>query len=236
VVAGVVCCAACSAGDMSQDLKTGHLIGASPRAQQWAQIVSVIIPAFVLAPTMSLLHSAYGIGNKLQAPQATLFASITKGIFEKGSLPKSMIVTGMILGVLIILADEILKRKKSHFRLHVMPLAVGIYLPMSLSVPIFFGGVIRWLCDKRRGITKTDSPESERDEGVLLSSGLIAGEAIMGILLAIPVYFGLKLQIPLQGTEMENILMELATLLSMTLVVIMLERSAFKNKVSGEPR
>jgi len=93
-VAGVVCCAACSAGDTSQDLKTGSLIGASPRAQQIAQIIGVVIPAFIIAPTLTLLHNAYGIGDKLKAPQATLFASLTKAIFGDGTLPMDKIWIG----------------------------------------------------------------------------------------------------------------------------------------------
>lgn len=182
-VAAVVCCAACTAGDCSQDLKTGFLIGATPKHQQYAQIIGVVIPALVIAPVLSLLHSAYGIGTGLKAPQATLFASITKALFGEGELPVNMVVYGALFGIFIILVDSIfLKNKK--FRLHLMPLAVGIYLPVTLAIPIFLGGLIRYKVEKSR---KKEVDES-KDQGVLLGSGFIAGEAIMGVGIAIVLY------------------------------------------------
>jgi putative OPT family oligopeptide transporter len=182
-VAAIVCCAACTAGDCSQDLKTGYLIGSTPKHQQYAQIIGVVIPAFVIAPVLTLLHSAYGIGTGLKAPQATLFASITKGMFGEGDLPVNMVVYGALFGIGVIIVDSLfLKGRK--FRLHLMPLAVGIYLPVTLAIPIFLGGLIRYVVDKRR---KKAIEESE-DQGVLLGSGFIAGEAIMGVLIAIVLY------------------------------------------------
>ena len=182
-VAAVVCCAACTAGDCSQDLKTGHIIGATPKYQQYAQIIGVVIPAFVIAPVLTLLHSAYGIGEGLKAPQATLFASITKALFGNGELPVNMVIYGAILGVFIILIDQLfLKNKK--FRLHLMPMAVGIYLPVTLAIPILIGGLIRWIVEKRR-----PGVDESRDGGVLLGSGFIAGEAIMGVSIAMIMYF-----------------------------------------------
>ena len=181
-VAAVVCCAACTAGDCSQDLKTGFLIGSTPKFQQYAQIIGVVIPAFIIAPVLTLLHSAYGIGEGLKAPQASLFASITEALFGNGELPINMVVYGVLFGIAVILIDTIFLKNKS-FRLHLMPLAVGIYLPVTLAVPIFIGGLIRHAIDKKR-------PELEEAEnkGVLLSSGFIAGEAIMGVALAIVIY------------------------------------------------
>jgi putative OPT family oligopeptide transporter len=182
-VASVVCCAACTAGDCSQDLKTGFLIGATPRNQQLAQMIGVVIPAFVIAPVLTLLHSAYGIGTGLKAPQATLFASITKALFGEGELPVSMVVYGGLLGIFIILVDSLfLKNKK--FRLHLMPLAVGIYLPVTLAIPIFIGGAIRYVVEKKRDVV-----DEAKDQGVLFGSGLIAGEAIMGVAIAMVLYF-----------------------------------------------
>lgn len=181
-VAAVVCCAACTAGDCSQDLKTGYLIGATPKYQQLAQIIGVIIPAFVIAPVLTLLHEAYVIGEGLKAPQAVLFASITKGLFGEGELPVNMVMYGAMLGVAVILVDSLFLRGKS-FRLHLMPLAVGIYLPVTLAVPIFLGGIIRWFVEKSRIVE-----DESKDKGVLLSSGFIAGEAIMGVVIAIVIY------------------------------------------------
>lgn len=182
-VAAVVCCAACTAGDCSQDLKTGYLVGSTPKFQQYAQIIGVVIPAFVIAPVLTLLHSAYGIGEGLKAPQASLFASITKAMFGEGDIPVNMVIYGVVFGMIIILIDSIfLKNKK--FRLHLMPMAVGIYLPVTLAIPIFVGGLIRFMVAR-----KGQAVEDGKDSGVLLSSGLIAGEAIMGVGIAVVLYF-----------------------------------------------
>ena len=181
-VAAVVCCAACTAGDCSQDLKTGYLIGSTPRYQQFAQLIGVVIPAFVIAPVLTLLHSAYGIGTGLKAPQATLFASITKGMFGEGDLPVSMVMYGIIFGIGVIIIDSLFLNGKK-FRLHLMPMAVGIYLPVTLAIPIFIGGLIRFYVEKKRA-----QIDESKDQGVLLSSGFIAGEAIMGVLIAIALY------------------------------------------------
>jgi putative OPT family oligopeptide transporter len=182
-VAGVVCCAACTAGDVSQDLKTGYLVGATPWKQQVAQIAGVGFSALFIAPVLTLLHKAYGIGTgeagALQAPQASLFASLVTAMFEGGGLPWVLVGAGAGLGVVLILLDERLREAGSTFRLHVMPVAVGIYLPLALSVPILLGGVLAW-------ITRRVSRDTRRalHTGTLISSGLIAGEAVMGVIVA----------------------------------------------------
>jgi len=190
-VAAIVCCAACTAGDCSQDLKTGSLVGATPKYQQYAQMLGVVIPAFIIAPVLSLLNSAYGIGTGLKAPQATLFASLTSALFGHGELPVNMVVIGMILGVIIIIIDHFLGRSDWKIRLHLMPLAVGIYLPITLAVPMIIGGIIRYVVDKKRGEVISDG----EDGGVLMSSGLIAGEAVMGVIIALFIYFNVHLQV-----------------------------------------
>jgi putative OPT family oligopeptide transporter len=188
-VAGVVCCAACSAGDCSQDLKTGSLIGATPRSQQIAQIIGVVIPAFIIAPTLTLLHNAYGIGDKLKAPQATLFASLTKAIFGDGTLPMDKLTIGAILGVLVIVIDQMfLKNKK--FRLHLMPIAVGIYLPVTLATPMVMGGIIHWLAHRKKSHV-----DEGKDQGILFSSGLVAGESLMGVAVALFISLGINLEL-----------------------------------------
>jgi putative OPT family oligopeptide transporter len=215
-VAAVVCCAACTAGDCSQDLKTGNIIGSTPKYQQYAQIIGVMIPAFVIAPVLSLLHNAYGIGDGLKAPQATLFASITKALFGQGSLPVTMVVYGAIFGVVVIIFDNVfLKGKK--FRLHLMPLAVGIYLPVTLAWPIFFGGLIRFIVDKKRNLT-----DESKDKGVLLSSGFIAGEAIMGVIVAIFIYLSIDLKI----VGMRPFVVEMLSLFAFIAVATYLKRVA----------
>ncbi len=181
-VAGVVCCATATAGDTSQDLKTGYLVGATPRKQQIAQFIGVIVPAFAIAPILTLLHNAYGIGvdapEALRAPQATLFASIAEAMFGNTDLPWNMVWIGVGIAVALLVLDAFLERSGSRFRAHVMPVAVGIYLPLSLMVPIFLGGVVSAVLKRR--------PKGTLHNGVLISSGLIAGEAIAGILIAIP--------------------------------------------------
>lgn len=195
-IAGVVCCAACSANDICQDLKTGYLVGATPRKQQFAEILGAIIPTFFFAPILTILHTAYGIGTPVRegvkplvAPQAMLFSKLTEAFFlDKGEIPWNMVWIGAVLAAIIIFLDVIQKRRNSSFRLHVMAVAIGIYLPLSLSTPIFIGGLLHRLVSK-----KCNNDEGILQKGVLIASGLIAGEALMGILVAILIFVGLAL-------------------------------------------
>ena len=194
-VAGVVCCVACTSGDVCNDLKTGHLVGASPRNQQIMQLLGVIPAAFVMAPVMTVLHQGSlnsgtgGIGGvELPAPQAGLFTALANGFFADGELPREMVAYGMVLAIIIIFVDWLLGRWDARFRLHVMPVAVGIYLPVGLSVPILLGGVVRYLVDRRTGNDKV----AEGGRGVLITSGLIAGESLAGVLLGLFAYFGVQ--------------------------------------------
>ncbi|MCT4641552.1 MAG: oligopeptide transporter, OPT family [Bacteriovoracaceae bacterium] len=217
-VAAVVCCAACTAGDCSQDLKTGQIIGATPKYQQWAQVIGVVIPAFVIAPVLTLLHSTQGIGTGLKAPQATLFASITKALFGSGDLPFDMVLIGALFGIVILVIDNLFL-SKAKFRLHLMPIAVGIYLPVTLAYPIFIGGVINYLINKKKKNVRG------HDGGVLLSSGLIAGEAIMGVVLAIITYAG----ITLYNSDMSFGLKEILSLVAFAYLSTTLYKAAKKS-------
>lgn len=194
-VAGVVCCATCTSGDVCQDLKTGHIVGATPFRQQWAEVLGVLTASFVMAPVLGLLHAGYGIGTNehianptgpaLEAPQAQLFASLMDGFFGTAELPWDLIAAGAVVGLLIILVDQlVLAPRRARFRMFLMPVAVGMYLPLGLSVAILVGGVIAWIAG--RGHRDAESRERGHEKGVLLSSGLIAGEAIAGVLIAIP--------------------------------------------------
>jgi putative OPT family oligopeptide transporter len=197
-IAGVVCCAVCASGDMAQDLKTGLIVGATPARQQLASFIAAIVPAFTFAPILTLLHHAYGIGTgepgSLRAPQAALFASLTSGFFGDGTLPWGMIAIGAAIGVGLLLVDASLKRAGGRFRAHVMPIAVGMYLPFSLAVPILIGGVIG-----RRFGPKSEEGHSG-DRGLLFGSGLVAGEALVGIVLA----GFIAAQVPLPVTIVEH--------------------------------
>jgi putative OPT family oligopeptide transporter len=192
-VAAIVCCAACTSGDVCNDLKTGQIVGASPYRQQIMQIAGVAVASLVMAPIMQLLHenTPGGIGGReLAAPQAGLFASLADGFFGEGVLPWDMVGIGSVLGIFLLIGDSFLASKNSTFRLHLMPVAVGMYLPFGLSTPILIGGLLAHLilAENNSG----EEPDSILQNGVLLSSGLIAGESLMGILLAFVASAGIQ--------------------------------------------
>ena len=177
LIGSVVCCAAAIGGDNLQDLKTGYIVGATPWKQQVMQIIGTISAALSLGFVLQVLHSAYIIGEGLKAPQATLMQSVAEGVFN-GSLPWSMVYAGMLIGVIIIILDIYQKKKNSSFRLPVLAVAVGIYLPIELSTPIFIGGILSSLTNKY----------NSNNRGILFASGLITGEALIGIFLAVPIF------------------------------------------------
>ncbi len=207
MIGAVVCCAAAIAGDNMQDLKSGHILGATPRYQQYMQIIGVVAAALVMAPVLNLLHNAYTIGSKdLSAPQATLMMSVAEGVFG-GELPWNYIYGGIGIGIAIIVTDQLLARRGSSFRMPVLAVAVGMYLPMYLDTAIFFGGLIAWLVDRYfrkqalatapRTDAQLEVPSSNIDlemrkgngekAGLLFASGLITGEALIGVALALPI-------------------------------------------------
>ncbi len=194
MIGAVVCCAACIGGDNLQDLKCGYIVGATPWKQQVMLAIGAASSALVMAPVLNLLLKAYGIGvptadhpSPLIAPQATLMASVAKGMFG-GYLPWGMISIGAAIGVAVIVWDLWLKKRGSEFRAPVLAVAVGIYLPLELAVPIFLGGLLAWLVEKKLGV-HGETPEAERAKrnGMLFAAGLITGEALMGIFIAIPI-------------------------------------------------
>ncbi len=199
LIGSVVACAAAIAGDNMQDLKAGHLLGATPRKQQIMQMVGVVAAAAVLPLVLELLNTAYGFGpstiekpDSLAAPQATLMQSVAEGVFG-GGLPWDMVFAGMILGVIIIAADKFQESKGSNFRIPVLAVAVGLYLPFELDSAIMLGGIISWfisIYQNKRKSEKTDfaaAVQTSNRTGLLIASGLITGEALVGIFLAIPV-------------------------------------------------
>lgn len=193
LIGAVVCCAAAIAGDNMQDLKAGHILGATPRNQQIMQMVGVLAAAFSLPWVMDQLHTAYGIGSSnLPAPQASLMMSVAQGIFG-GELPWGTIGIGAGIGILIIIADQVLAARGSSFRMPVLAVAVGMYLPLYLDTAILFGGVIAWLIHRRtKSMVSLDADKKLQadNSGLLFASGLITGEALLGIALAIIfVYF-----------------------------------------------
>ncbi|MBT8492094.1 MAG: oligopeptide transporter, OPT family [Deltaproteobacteria bacterium] len=187
-VGSVVCCAAAIGGDNMQDLKAGHLLGSTPIKLQIMQVVGVVASVMAMSWVLNTLHDAYGIGSaSLPAPQGVLMNSVSAGIF-RGGLPWTMVAIGAVLAVAVIVVDLILEKKESSFRTPVLAYAVGIYLPFELSVPIFIGGLIAWLVDRK---LKGAEAETPKRNGLLLAAGLITGEALMGILIAIAIVAGL---------------------------------------------
>jgi putative OPT family oligopeptide transporter len=180
LIGAVVCCAAAIGGDNLQDLKTGHIVGATPWKQQVMQIIGTLSAAAVLGLVLDILHTAYTIGSAdFPAPQATLMKSVAEGVFS-GGLPWEMVGAGAIIGIIIIILDVIQEKRGASFRLPVLAVAVGIYLPISLSTPIFLGGMIAHFTNS--SVKDTDN------KGLLFASGLITGEALMGIMVALPIF------------------------------------------------
>ncbi len=192
MIGAVVCCAAAVGGDNLQDLKCGQLVGATPWRQQVMLAIGAVSCALVMAPVLNLLNSAYGIGtpsvehpNPLLAPQATLMAAVAKGMFG-GELPWDMVAIGIAIGIGIIILDLVLKARGSHFRAPVLAVAVGIYLPLEYTTPIFLGGLLAHFVKRSRG-DATSEAERASDKGVLFGAGMITGEALMGIVIAVPI-------------------------------------------------
>jgi len=184
LIGAVICCAAAIAGDNMQDLKAGYLLGATPWKQQLMQCIGVVSAALIIAPVLNLLLTAYGMGppsaaqpESLAAPQATLMAAVASGVLD-GDLPWSLVGVGALIGTGIILVDEYLRRSGASVRAPVLAVAVGIYLPLELSVPIFLGGLLALFSGNRH---------SPGRSGLLFAAGLITGEALIGIFLALPI-------------------------------------------------
>jgi uncharacterized oligopeptide transporter (OPT) family protein len=195
IIGSVVCCAAAIAGDNMQDLKAGYIVKATPWKQQVMQMVGTLSGAIVIAPVLMLLHKAYGFKGQpgagqdaLAAVQANLMASVSRGVF-RGEMPWNFAFIGMGFAAAIIIIDLFLESRKSSFRTPVLAVAIGFYLPLELSVPIFAGGLIHWaiLGFHKRWNTAREHIEKSGRSGLLFASGLITGEALMGIVLAIPI-------------------------------------------------
>lgn len=174
VIGGVICVVAAIAGDTSQDLKTGFLVGATPRKQQIGELIGVAVSAVAIGAILYLLSMAWGGygSNDLPAPQAILMKMIVEGVMG-GNLPWNLVLSGVFIAIVV----EVLG-------IPVLPFAIGLYLPIYLSVPMMLGGALRWFLEKRK-YSADKVKDNVVQSGVLYSSGLIAGEGIVGILLAV---------------------------------------------------
>ena len=203
LIAAVICCAAAISGDVLQSMTCGQMIGATPKNQQIAELIGVLAAAPILALVVSALDQAYHIGStNLPAPQAFLMAGIVKGVLG-GEMVWPFVIAGMVLAFVLILID-----------MPVLPVAIGIYLPFTLAIPIFGGGIVRHFTDKQiqknfggsgeeeiseweLAIKQTDVKPKEKiiRTGLLLTAGLIAGEALMGVVVAFLIIGGIDLAI-----------------------------------------
>lgn len=176
-VGTVICIVAAMAGDTSQDLKTGFIVGATPMWQQIGELIGAVVAALTIGGVMYLLHKAWGFGSSAQlpAPQATLMKLVVEGVMG-GTLPWGLVFCGVFAAVVI----EILG-------LPVLPISIGLYLPIHLSAPIFVGGLVRKMVESQKADTEEQTARRKErvEKGLLYSSGLIAGEGLIGILLAV---------------------------------------------------
>ncbi len=169
----IVCVSASIAGDISQDLKTGFIIGATPRKQQISEILGALGSAFFVCLAVYYLGKAYGFGSEaLPAPQATLMKTVLDGVLD-GNLRWDLVGIGAAFSILVMI-----------FKIPPLPFAVGVYLPLYSMTPVFIGGVLRHMVDKRFKGDKKDT-EKGGDHGILLGSGFIAGEGLLGVLIAV---------------------------------------------------
>lgn len=169
-VGAIVCIAAANAGNTSQDLKTGYLVGATPKYQQMGLAIGVVTSAFIIGMTVLYMHQVFGIGSAAApAPQATLMATLIKGLLSQ-NLPWGLVLVGVFVAVTLELCG-----------IHSLSFAVGAYLPIATTAPIFAGGVVRWWVERKTG----EKSDSDLSAGTLFSSGLIAGGSLAGILYAI---------------------------------------------------
>ena len=183
-IGSIICIVSAIAGDTSQDLKTGYLLGATPKKQQIGEIIGVVSAALAIGGTLYLLDKAWGFGSEqLAAPQATLMKLIIEGVMD-GNLPWGLVFIGVFIAIVV----EIIG-------IPVLPFAIGIYLPVQLNACIMVGGLVRLALDKLK--KKEEEKKAIVNDGILFCSGMIAGEGLVGILLALFAVFGIDQAIDL---------------------------------------
>ena len=205
-IGSVICIIAAMAGDTSQDLKTGYILGATPKKQQIGELIGAVVSAVTIGGVLVLLDSAWGFGTtELAAPQATLMKMIIEGVMQ-GNLPWALVFIGVFIAIVV----EILG-------ISVLPVAIGLYLPLELSATIMIGGVIRWFVDKK----KADKEENkDANSGILFCSGMIAGEGLVGILLAILAVVNVAGKIDLSGSFTTGIVGGVVLMVVMILCIL----------------
>ncbi len=207
-IGSIICIIAAISGDTSQDLKTGYLLGATPKKQQIAEILGVVASAFAIGATLYLLDSAWGFGSaELGAPQATLMKMIIEGVMN-ANLPWALVLIGVCIAIVVEVVG-----------IPVLPFAIGVYLPVQLNACIMVGGLVRLFVDRLK------KPEAEKttitNNGILFCSGMIAGEGIVGILLALLAVFGVDKAIDISGKlNLSEPVANIASLVVFALIVL----------------
>lgn len=233
-LAGMICSSAAIAGDNMQDLKCGNVLGATPWRQQIFQVVGVVAAALVIPFVLDILDQGYGIGRPsplnpdatpLSAPQAGLMRDLSTGIFGAG-IEWNFIFIGFALAIALIILDKIQEKRGSEVRFPILAVAVGIYLPLGLSVPIFVGGLIAHIVKKKTAKQSEETRKKREGTGLLIASGLITGEALLGVLVAVAavVWQG---AFPLMG---ESLLTHILGLVGLIFVCLYLYRKTMKTK------
>ncbi len=191
-IGSIICIVSAIAGDTSQDLKTGYLLGATPKKQQIGELIGVVASALAIGATLYLLDSAWGFGSEeLAAPQATLMKMIIEGVME-GNLPWALVFTGVFIAVFV----EVLG-------IPVLPVAIGVYLPVQLNACIMIGGIVRLCLDRLK--KDEDKKKAIINDGILYCSGMIAGEGLVGIILALLAIFGVGNMIDISSYIPESV-------------------------------
>ena len=219
-IGSIICIVSAIAGDTSQDLKTGYILGATPKKQQIGEVIGVVASAIAIGGTLYLLDSAWGFGSEeLGAPQATLMKLITEGVME-GNLPWGLVFTGVFIAICV----EILG-------IPVLPFAIGTYLPIHLNACIMIGGIVRLFVEK----IKRDKEEKKNmiNNGILFCSGMIAGEGLVGIALAVLTVFGIGSLFDM-SSYVPDILSNIGGLVLLLIIVFTMFRYIFRRKLNRE--
>ncbi len=223
-IGSIICIVAAISGDTSQDLKTGYILGATPKKQQIGEIIGVCASALAIGGTLYLLDSAWGFGSaELAAPQATLMKMIVEGVMS-AELPWNLVFIGALIAVVVELIG-----------IPVLPFAIGIYLPVHLNACIMIGGVVRLIFDKMR--CAEDKKKKATENGILFCSGMIAGEGLVGILLALFAIFGIDSVIDISGKlNLPPVVSTIGSLVLLGLIILSLLKFSIwkKNKSKGD--
>ena len=225
-IGSIICIVAAISGDTSQDLKTGYLLGSTPKKQQIGEVIGVLASSLAIGGTLYLLDSAWGFGSEeLGAPQATLMKMIIEGVMS-AELPWNLVFVGVFIAVLV----EVIG-------IPVLPFAIGVYLPVQLNACILTGGIIRLVFDKMKA--KGEAEENKKkaiiNDGILFCSGMIAGEGLVGILLALLAVFGVDKMIDISGMlGLPEVVSNIGSVVLFGLIILtLLKFSVWKKRDKG---